>query len=228
MAARERGNGDERDGGAAFDERLVRALRGGDEEAFALLIDRHSGALLRVARMYVSSDAVAEEVVQETWLGVIRGLDRFEGRSSLKTWIFRILVNVAKTRGQREGRSIPFSSAYDPAVEPGEPSVDPDRFLPADHEYPRHWALGPTSWKTPEESLLSGETRTVILESIGQLPPAQREVITLRDVEGWSSEDVCDALEISGGNQRVLLHRARSRVRGALEAYFGAVEATVP
>ncbi len=205
---------------------MVEALRAGDEATFASLVDMYSSALMRLARMYVPSAAVAEEVVQETWLGVIRGIDRFEGRSSLKTWIFRILVNNAKTRGQREGRSIPFSSVADPGGEK-EPSVDPDRFLPADDSrYPGHWALGPTPWPTPEERLLSGETRDLILEAIKELPPAQREVVTLRDVEGWSSTDVRNALEITETNQRVLLHRARSKIRAALEEHFGAMEPT--
>jgi RNA polymerase sigma-70 factor (ECF subfamily) len=206
------------------DRTLVQALRDGEEAAFASLVDRYSGALMRLARMYVSSAAVAEEVVQETWLGVIRGIDRFEGRSSLKTWIFRILVNNAKTRGQRESRSLPFSSVAHPGDE-DDPSVDPDRFLPSDDpKRPGGWALGPTPWPTPEERLLSGETRDLILEAINELPPAQREVVTLRDVEGWSSKDVCNALEITETNQRVLLHRARSKVRAALEKHFGAME----
>jgi RNA polymerase sigma-70 factor, ECF subfamily len=204
---------------------LVEALRAGDEETFASLVDSYSGALVRLARMYVSSAAVAEEVVQETWVGVIRGIDRFEGRSSLKTWIFRILVNNAKTRGQREGRSIPFSSVAPPADE-DEPAVDPDRFLPDASKNPGHWALGPTPWPTPEERLLSGETRDLILEAIKELPPAQREVVTLRDVEGWSSADVRNALEITETNQRVLLHRGRTKIRAALEKHFGAMEPT--
>jgi RNA polymerase sigma-70 factor (ECF subfamily) len=205
------------------DRELIDALRHGDEAAFCSLVDAHSPALLRVAMSYVPSRAVAEEVVQETWIAVMRGIDRFEGRSSLKTWIFTIMTNIASRGGGRERRSAPFSALA--REEQGAPSVDADRFLPADHDrYPNHWALGPTRWPTPEEGLLSGETRRVILSAVEALPPAQRAVIALRDIEGWDSEDVSEALAISQGTQRVLLHRARAKVRAELERYFGAVE----
>jgi RNA polymerase sigma-70 factor (ECF subfamily) len=210
------------------DETLIAALRARDEDAFRALIDRHSAALLRVAMAYVPSRAVAEEVVQETWIAVIRGIDRFEGRSSVKTWIFRILTNLALKGGGRERRSAPFSSLGGAGDLCG-PSVDPDRFLAADHDrWPGHWALGPTRWPTPEEGLLAGETRQVIARALEALPDAQRVVIALRDIGGWESDDVCAALEISAGNQRVLLHRARTAVRLAVEAYYGAVEALGP
>jgi RNA polymerase sigma-70 factor, ECF subfamily len=203
--------------------RLVAALSRGDADAFAALVDRHSRAMIRVAMAYVPSRAAAEEVVQETWIAVMRGIDGFEGRSSLKTWIFRILTNVAMRSGARERRSVPFS-ALAGAEDTGEPSVDPDRFLPADHElFPGHWAIMPARWPTPEEGLLARETREVIAAAIAELPVAQRTVVALRDVEGWSSEEVRAALEISAGNQRILLHRARSRVRNAIESYYGAV-----
>ena len=211
------------------DQRLIQSLKAGDESAFASLMDDYGSSLLRVAMIYVGSRAVAEEVVQETWLGVINGLDRFEGRSSLKTWIFRILTNTASTRAQRERRSVPFSSLAGANGEEEGPSVDPDRFFPPDHaRYPGHWSLGPTRWETPEEGLLSGETREVILGAIEELPPSQRAVVMLRDVEGWPAEEVCDALELSEGNQRVMLHRGRTKVRAALEQYLGAVQETVP
>jgi RNA polymerase sigma-70 factor, ECF subfamily len=205
------------------DAALVEALRRGDEQAFKQLMDAYDSMLMRVAMIHVSSRAVAEEVVQETWIGVLRGLDRFEGRSSLKTWIFKILTNIACTRGARERRTTPFSALG----EEGD-SVDPDRFFGADHpRYAGHWAFGPTSWETPEEGLLAGETRRVILDAIEQLPSAQRTVITLRDIEGWPAEEVCDALALTEANQRVLLHRARTKVRAALERYHDAVELTV-
>jgi RNA polymerase sigma-70 factor, ECF subfamily len=207
---------------------LLTGLRRREEGAFEELISIYSSPLLRVAMIYTGSRAVAEEVVQETWLGVLHGLDRFEGRSSLKTWIFKILTNTAITRAARERRSVPFSALAAREAEAGGSSVDPERFFPADHaRFAGHWALGPTRWETPEEGLLSGEAHELVLREIGQLPPAQRTVITLRDIEGWPPEEVCEALEVSQGNQRVLLHRARSKVRAALEQYFGAVERTV-
>jgi RNA polymerase sigma-70 factor, ECF subfamily len=199
---------------------LVAALREGDETAFAALVDRHHASMVRLAQMYVSSRAVAEEVAQEAWLGVLNGLERFEGRSSLKTWIFRIVTNIAKTRGQREGRSIPFSAVEGPTAE-AEPAVDPERFRPSSDRWAGHWTSYPTRWETlPEGRLLSGETLERVRGAIEALPPAQREVMTLRDVEGWSSEEVCNTLSLTETNQRVLLHRARSKVRRALEEYF--------
>ena len=203
---------------APADERsIVVALRRGDESAFMQLVHEYGPLMLRVARMYVSSDAAAEEVVQEAWLGVLNGIGRFEGRSSLKTWIFRILTNTAKTRGQREGRTIPLSSL---ATE-DEPAVDPDRFLGDDARFPGHWAAPPKRWEAqPEARLLTEEALGVIDREIAKLPALQAAVITMRDVEGLDAEDVCNALEISETNQRVLLHRARSKVRQALEEYM--------
>ena len=193
------------------DRRTVEALRRGDEEVFAALVGRYSRAMLRVASTYVRSPSVAEEVVQEACLGVVAGIDRFEGRSSLKTWIFRILANVAQTRGAREARTVPFSSFETE----GEPAVDPDRFFEDGF-----WSSPPRPWDAPEERLVSREIRDVIARAIETLPPMQRAVISLRDVEGWSSEEVRNVLELSETNQRVLLHRARSRVRGELERYL--------
>jgi len=200
------------------DAQVVAALRAGDEETFRRLVRDWHASLLRVAQIFVPSRAVAEEVVQETWLRVLGALDRFEGRSTLKTWVFRILVNTAKTRAQREGRTIPFSALHDPARVP-EAAVDADRFLPDWHDSrPGDWASPPRA--LPEERLLAAETRARIGEAIEQLPASQRAVISLRDVEGWDAEDVCNALDLTEVNQRVLLHRARAKVRRALEEYL--------
>jgi RNA polymerase sigma-70 factor, ECF subfamily len=204
---------------SADEMRLVEGLRAGDEAAFVELMRRYGASMLRVALLYVRSRAVAEEVVQDAWLAVFKGISRFEGRSSLKTWLFRILTNTAKTRAVREGRSIPFS-ALAGDVEDG-PSVDPDRFLGPEERFPGHWASPPSSWAgEPEERLVASETVDVIRAAIDKLPPAQALVITMRDIEGFSSEEVRNALEISETNQRVLLHRARTRVRRALEDYL--------
>ena len=210
-------------GGAASpeDQRFLAALRGGDEAAFAELVDRHGGSMLRLAMTWVSTRAVAEEVVQETWLGVLSGLDRFEGRSSLKTWIFRILSNTAKKRAVREGRSIPVSSFADPGDERDEPAIERWRFAGPGGRYPGGWGIPPRSWdRVPEEQLLSAETLALVRDAIEALPPVQRQVITMRDVEGFSSAEVCNVLELSDTNQRVILHRARGRVRRALERYL--------
>jgi RNA polymerase sigma-70 factor (ECF subfamily) len=197
---------------------LVARLRAGDERAFEALVDRHYGTMLAVARGYVRTRAVAEEVVQEAWLGVLKGIDRFEGRSSLKTWIMRIVVNIAMSRGEREARSIPFSSV---ASEADEPAVDPDRFRDESDGFPGHWRAYPGNWASlPDEALLSRETLDVVMRAIEELPAAQRVVITMRDVAGCSAEEVCGTLDVSDGNQRVLLHRARSHVRGALERHL--------
>jgi RNA polymerase sigma-70 factor (ECF subfamily) len=204
------------------DDGLVQALRRGDEDAFVALVSRYYSAMLSLALLYVPSHAVAEEVVQETWLAVLQGISRFEGRSSLKTWMFSILVNIAKTRGQREERSVPMSSLAELDLDREEPAVELDRFLPADHEqWPHGWLHAPQSWAAlPEEQLLSRETGMRIQQAIAALPPMQREVMRLRDVEGWSGEEVCNTLELSETNQRVLLHRARSKVRASLEQYL--------
>jgi RNA polymerase sigma-70 factor (ECF subfamily) len=199
---------------------VVRALREGDEAAFAALTREYHASLLRVAQIYVPSRAVAEEVVQETWIGVLNGIERFEGRSSLRTWIFRILTNIAKTRAQREGRTIPFSALERPEGVP-EPAVEPERFRHTeDPTWPGHWAAPPQPWAIPEERLLGGEVRERAQGAIEALPAAQRAVISLRDIEGWPADEVCNALGVTETNQRVLLHRARSKVRRALEDYF--------
>jgi RNA polymerase sigma-70 factor (ECF subfamily) len=200
------------------DAKLVEGLRAGDEAAFVALMREYGAAMLRVALMYVSSRAVAEEVVQEAWIGVLKGIGKFEGRSSLKTWLFRIVANTAKTRGVREARSIPFSALGDPGGG-DEPTVDPDRFLGSGERFPGHWAVPPSRW-APEGRLLADESLEVVERAIDRLPPAQRAVITMRDVQGFTSEEVCNALDLTETNQRVLLHRARAKVRSALEEYM--------
>jgi RNA polymerase sigma-70 factor, ECF subfamily len=204
--------------GSPADLAIVERLRAGDETTFMRLVEEHQAAMLRIARMYVSSRAVAEEVVQEAWLGIVKGLDRFEGRSSLRTWMYRIVSNVAKTRGQREGRSIPFSAL---SGDYHEPAVDPTWFQAATEQFPGGWRAFPDDWRgIPEERLLAHETLTRIASAIDALPPLQAEVIRMRDVLGWTSEEVRNALDLSETNQRVLLHRARSHVRRDLDAYL--------
>jgi len=198
------------------DEETLAALRRGDERVFVELVEQHQALMLRVASRYVRNQAVAEEVVQETWLGVLNGLRNFEGRASLKTWIFRILTNRAITRAEREGRAVPFSSVGDTG--PDELAVDPDRFRPEGDRWPGGWKCFPDP--LPEDRLLERETLAVIDSAIAELPDRQHLVISMRDVEGWSADEVCQALQISEANQRVLLHRARSKVRRCLEAYL--------
>jgi RNA polymerase sigma-70 factor (ECF subfamily) len=201
---------------ASAEAALLERLRAGDEAAFEALVARHYATMLAVAQTYVKGRAVAEEVVQEAWLGVIKGLNRFEGRSSLKTWILSILVNQAKTRGAREARSIPFTT-----LEGDEPAVDPDRFRAAGESYPGHWRAFPGDWgRSAAAAVQDRETLRLVMGAIDELPVAQRTVIRMRDVAGYSSDEVCAALDVSEGNQRVLLHRARSRVRAALERHF--------
>jgi RNA polymerase sigma-70 factor (ECF subfamily) len=195
------------------------ALRAGDERAFAELVDEFSPRMLKLARVYLASRAAAEEAVQEAWIVVLRSLDRFEQRSSLSTWILGIVVNVARAQGRRESRSRPFSS-----LSTDEPALDPHRFLPADHDrWPGHWAIAPAPW--PEGALETAEAMRVIREAVAALPETQRAVITLRDMIGCSTEETCNALGVTDTNQRVLLHRARTKVRAALEAAFDTTEA---
>ncbi len=206
---------------AEADVRLLEALRAGDEDAFAQVVERYYESMVRIAMLYVMDEAAAEEVVQETWIAVLKGVDRFEGRSALKTWIFTILSNRAKTRAERDGRraAINFSEERD-----DEPTVPAQRFRPgSDPQWPNQWwdESMPAKWENvPEARLLSKETLACIMQAIEGLPASQREVIRLRDVEGFSSTEVCNILSLTESNQRVLLHRARSRVRQALESYL--------
>lgn len=203
------------------DETLLKALQEGDERAFSELVDAWSGMMLRLALSHVESRAVAEEVVQEAWLTAIRSLDRYERRSSLRTWVLGIVVNLARSRVRAERRSVamPLDSGY--------PIVDSSRFRGADHpRWPHHWAVEPIAWRTPEDELLAEETRRVIVDAVDALPAAQREVLVLRDFEGLTGAETCNILGLTDTHQRVLLHRARSRVRNALERYFAATGTT--
>src|SRR6185312_713024 len=198
------------------EQSLVAALRAGDESAFVAVVDAYGPPMRRFALGFVRAGALADEVVQEAWLGALRGLDRFEGRSSLKTWLFQIVANTAKTRAVREARTVPFSE-----LGAEEPAVAADRFLGPDARYPGAWATYPDQWEDgPAERLASVETRGVIERAIAALPEGQRLVISLRDVEGWAAAEVCNVLELTETNQRVLLHRARAKVREALEVYL--------
>ncbi|MDQ4029369.1 MAG: RNA polymerase sigma factor [Actinomycetota bacterium] len=206
---------------AGGQERVVAALRAGDEAAFNALVEDMHASMIRHAYLYTGTHAAAEDVVQETWLGLIDSLDRFEGRCSLKTWIFRILHHIAHKRARRERRSVPLSSFID-GDGGAEASVDPGRFLGPGERWAGHWATVPHFWDdVPEQRLESHETRAVVENAIAGLPAGQRAVIALRDIEGWDAKDVCGLLGLSEANQRVLLHRARSRVRGELERYLG-------
>ena len=197
------------------DLRLVAAIRAGDERAFLALVQRHHRAMVRLAGAFVPA-GVAEEVAQEAWIGVLKGLHKFEGRSSLKAWIYRILVNCAQFRGSREARAVPFSALE---TDRGESSLATGRFLDGDHpRWPGHWVKFPEPWS--DQRLILKETLHLVEKAMDALPAHQREVMRLRDVEGWRSAEVCEALEISEANQRVLLHRARSKVRQAIEPYL--------
>lgn len=197
------------------DAALLSALRDGNEQVFCELVAQWSGPMLRLALAHVANRAVAEEVVQEAWLTVLRTLDRFEGRAAFRTWVLGIVVNLARSRARKECRTVPLP------FERPDRAVDPSRFLPADHpRWPHHWATEPVVWTTPEDQLLAGETGRVIAEAVDALPAAQREVLVLRDVEGLSGAEVCNILGLTDTNQRVLLHRARSRVRSAIERHL--------
>jgi len=204
---------------AADETALIAALRARDEAAFAALVDRHTPAMLRVARGYVRSREVAEEVVQETWIALLKGIDTFEGRSSLRTWLFTVMINIAKSRGIRERRG---EEAEIAAFTGG--TVDPARFRPAGQRWAGHWKSGeePSPFPdTPEGSVLGRELVDVARAELDRLPERQRQVVTLRDMLGFDSSEVCQLLDISVANQRVLLHRGRAVVRKALEDYLG-------
>jgi RNA polymerase sigma-70 factor, ECF subfamily len=212
-------------GGSEPQSELLERLRAGDGTAFADLVDGWSPALLRVALLHVSTRASAEEIVQDTWLAVITQLNRFEGRSSVKTWVFRILENLARTRGEREARSVPWSTAFPDPREPeqGRPTVDPRRFRGAQDRWPGGWTVAgrPAPWHPPpEDAAVAAELRRQLADALAELPLRQRTVVELRDVHGFTSDEVCDRLELSPANQRVLLHRGRARLRARLEDVY--------
>lgn len=205
---------------------LAQRISQGDQDAFCALIGRYQPSLLRVARTYVDSHAVAEEVVQDTWMSFVDSLTRFQHRCSVKTWLFAILVRCAARTRDRERRSLPFSAVWDPAAESDESAVDPQRFFPPDHHHSgarrvdRPEAM-PTGWAdVPEDRLLSQELRQIVDHTVAGLPPTQRQVFTLRDIEGLTTEEVGTVLQVTANHQRVLLHRARARVRRELERYL--------
>jgi RNA polymerase sigma-70 factor, ECF subfamily len=202
------------------DAALLERLRTGDEDAFRALVEEHGPFLMRLVLMHVPSRSIAEEVVADTWLAALEGLDRFEGGSMLRTWLASIALNKARTRGTREGRILPFALLRRRYEEGGGPAIDPDRFQGRRGERPGWWAGPPLAWEDPERQLEAKETRDVLLKAIRDLPPRQREVIALRDISGWDAEEVRNALDLSETNQRVLLHRARSKVRAALEEHL--------
>ena len=201
----------------SLDERELDAIKAGDERAFEALVERHSGAMMHMAMAYVRDRGLAEDVVQETWITFLRGLDRFERKSSLKTWLFGILMNIARARQRREWRLLPFASLSkrDDGVSRG-PTVDPDRFAAAGN-----WTSLPARWsELPEDKLISTETLSRVQAAIEELPPKLREVLLLRDVAGWSADETAEFLRITPTNQRVRLHRARAAVRQTLEDYL--------
>lgn len=207
------------DAGLPADSVIVARLRAGDELMFAALLDAWSPGMLRVARSYVADDHTAEDVLQDSWLGVLRGIGAFEARSSLRTWTYRILINTAKTRGVRDARTIPISSLA-PTEEDFGPTVDPARFRGQDDAYPGHWREFPPAWPSPETEAVAHEIRDHLAQALALLPARQRLVITLRDVHGYTTEEVCTVLDVTAANQRVLLHRARAAVRASLEQYL--------
>ena len=204
------------------DQDLIRSLRAGDDAAFAHLVRAWSPAMLRLARQFVSTSQSAEDAVQDAWLGMLNGLDRFEGRASLRTWTFSILINRAKSRGVKASRTVVDLGAADDGV--GPPSVDPDRFRGPHDQYPGGWTPEgvPQPWHQPEKRAIAAETLGLVEQALHHLPARQRIVVTMRDVQGFSADEVCELLDISPGNQRILLHRGRGALRGALEEYYRA------
>jgi RNA polymerase sigma-70 factor, ECF subfamily len=207
------------DGELPADSVIVARLRQRDEAMFAALIDAWSPGMLRAARVFVADEHAAQDVVQETWLGVLRGIATFEGRSSVRTWAYRILLNRARTRGARDARTV-ATGTLTPTDEDRGPTVPPHRFRGTGEPYPGHWRSHPPAWPSPEDRVVAAETRRLLARALGGLPERQRIVVTLRDVEGYSSDEVCALLQVTAANQRVLLHRGRAALRAALATYL--------
>jgi RNA polymerase sigma-70 factor (ECF subfamily) len=203
------------------EQQMIERLKARDEDAFVELVERYYGYLLPLAEFYVSNKAVAEEVIQDAWLAVLKGIDRFEGRAAFKTWITQIVMNLARTRGVRDSRMVSFSQFSDEETGRWQPAVDPSQFQMATADYPDHWSVAPRPWNaSPESQLLTSETMTALYKAVDLLPEAQRLVLTLRDINGYTPEEVCNILSITETNQRVLLHRARSKVRGIVDDHY--------